>query len=461
MRRVHVLVLVGVMALGLAPAQQAWAQGYGVYEQGACAIGRGGASVALPCPDGSSIFFNPAGIAFVPGSTLSIGAAAIKPTGDFTNDTTKKVSTLNKRTYPVPNFYFAQGIGRAITAGVGVFAPYGLTTDWPNTSEGRFLGYKSKVQGVYIQPTVAFKLSENVSVGFGVDLTYLNVELRQRVDLSAQLIPGGGGLKFAAIGVPAGTDFADVQLQGNRWHTGYHVGLQAKAGRASFGIRFLSGQDVKVTNGKLNTTQIKTNLVTAVPLPGIPVGTPYDLIVASQFNDGAALESGQSGKTTLPLPAQVVVGTAIQATSKLVVLFDYQFTQWSKFETLTIEKENSATPTVAYEDYVNTNGLRFGAEYAATPSFVVRGGFVVNTAGAPDQTVTPNLPEGKRYWPTAGVSARLSKTAHIDAFYLYLYQPDRAGRSTDGGMAKPTAAVNNGVYHFRGNLFGAALVLRF
>jgi long-chain fatty acid transport protein len=459
MRRVHVLVLVGVLALGFAETRQAWAQGYGVYEQGACAIGRGGASVALPCPDGSSVFFNPAGIAFVPGTTVSLGAAAIKPTGDFTNDTTGKVSPLNKRTYPVPNVYFAQGIGKAVTAGVGVFAPYGLTTDWPDNSEGRFLGYKSKLQGVYVQPTVAFKLSENLAVGVGVDLTYLNVELRQRVDLSVQQVMPG--VPFSAIGVPAGTDFADVQLKGNRWHTGYHVGLQAKAGRASFGFRYLSGQEVKITNGKLNTTQIKTNLVTAIPLPGIPVGTPYDLIVASQFGDGKPLESGQGGQTTLPLPAQVVVGTAIQATPKLVVLFDYQFTQWSKFETLTIEKENSTTPTVTYEDYVNTNGYRFGAEYAVNPSFVVRGGFVFNTAGAPDQTVTPNLPEGKRYWPTMGLSARLSNAVHLDAFYLYLYQPDRAGRSTDGGLARPTAAVNNGMYHFRGNLFGAALVFRF
>jgi len=124
-------------------------------------------------------------------------------------------------------------------------------------------------------------------------------------------------------------------------------------------------------------------------------------------------------------------------------------------------KENSPTPTITYEDYVNTHGFRFGAEYAASPRWVFRGGFVFNTAGAPDQTVTPNLPEGKRYWPTAGLTARLSNSAHLDFFYLYLYQPDRAGRSTDGGMAKPTAAVNNGVYHFSGNLFGAALVFRF
>ena len=461
MRRVHVLVLVGVLALGLVQASQVWAQGYSVYEQGSCAIGRGGASVALPCPDGSSVFFNPAGIAFVPGKTLSIGAAAIMPTGSFTNDTTKDVSTLNKKTYPVPNFYYTQSIGGALSAGIGVFAPYGLTTDWPTTSEGRFLGYKSMVQGLYIQPTVAYKLTERISIGFGVDLTYLNVELRQRVDLSVQQL--APGVTFAAIGVPAGTDFADVQLKGNNWHAGYHIGFQAKAAdRVSIGLRYLSGQKVKVANGTLNTQQIMTNQVTKFPLPGIPAGTPLDVIVAPQFSAGAALESGQTGSTTLPLPAQFVVGTAIQATRKLVVLFDYQYTNWAAFDTLEIQKENSPDkPTVTFEDYNNTSGFRFGAEYAASPSFVVRGGFVYNTAGAPDQTVTPNLPEGKRYWPTAGLSARLSNSAHLDFFYLYLYQPDRAGRSTDGGMAKPTADVNNGVYRFRANLFGATVAFRF
>jgi long-chain fatty acid transport protein len=461
MRRVHVLVLVGVLALGLVPVRQAGAQGFSVYEQGACAIGRGGASVALPCPDGSSVFFNPAGLAFVPGKTLSIGAAAIMPTGNFTNDTTGNVSSLNKKTYAVPNFYYAQSIGQALTAGVGVFAPYGLTTDWPDTSEGRFLGYKSKLQGLYIQPTVAYKLTERVSVGFGVDITYLNVELRQRVDLSVQKLPNG--IPFSAIGVPAGTDFADVELAGHQYHYGFHFGLQAKASnRVTVGFRYLTGQKVDVSNGKLTTKQIATNLVTRVPLPGIPVGTSYDAIIAPQFNDGAPLESGQKGTTTLPLPAQFVIGTAIQATQKLVVLFDYQYTNWTAFKTLEIQKENTPDdPTITYEDYKNTSGFRFGAEYAASPSFVVRGGFVYNTAGAPDQTVTPNLPEGKRYWPTAGFSAKLSKAAHLDFFYLYLYQPDRAGRSTDGGMERPTADVNNGVYQFRGNLFGAALALRF
>ncbi len=197
------------------------------------------------------------------------------------------------------------------------------------------------------------------------------------------------------------------------------------------------------------------------PLPGIPVGTPYDVIVAPQFGAGKPLQDGQSATTSLPLPAQFVAGLAVQASPKVTVLFDYQYTNWSAFDTLTINKQNSTTPTVTTEAYKNTSSLRFGGEFAVKPAFVIRAGFVYNTAGAPDQTVTPNLPEGKRYWPTVGFSASVSKTAHVDVFYLHLFQPERAGRSTDGGMAVPTTAANNGVYNFNANIFGAALAFRF
>ena len=57
-------VCCSVVALGLAGAAPASAQGFGVYEQGACMMGRGGAGVADPCPDGSGVFFNPAALSF-------------------------------------------------------------------------------------------------------------------------------------------------------------------------------------------------------------------------------------------------------------------------------------------------------------------------------------------------------------------------------------------------------------
>ena len=127
-------------------------------------------------------------------------------------------------------------------------APYGLTTDWPETSQGRYLGYKSVVQGVYIQPTFAVKINDKFSVGFGIDVTYLNVELRQRVDSRPRRQLPERPRRSSAVGVPDPyTDFADVQLKGHAWNVGYHLGMIVKPHeRFAIGARYLSGQSVDV-----------------------------------------------------------------------------------------------------------------------------------------------------------------------------------------------------------------------
>ena len=126
--------------------------------------------------------------------------------------------------------------GRRAVVGVGVFAPYGLTSDWPTTSEGRFLGYKSAIKSIYVQPTFAVRLNDQVSIGAGVDITHTSLELHRRVDLSTLPITGAGGLTFGALGVPAGTDFADVGLNGSGMRVGAHLGVLIKANdKVSFG----------------------------------------------------------------------------------------------------------------------------------------------------------------------------------------------------------------------------------
>ncbi len=144
MRRI--LLIAAVAAL--TSAGSAWAQGYGVFEQSACASGRGGASVASPCPDGSGVYYNPAGLSFS-AKELGAGVTFIGPRGDFTN-TGGQVFDLQNNFYPVPHFFYTQPVGDRLAAGIGVFAPYGLTTEWanPDTFQGRFLGYKSVIPSI-------------------------------------------------------------------------------------------------------------------------------------------------------------------------------------------------------------------------------------------------------------------------------------------------------------------------
>jgi long-chain fatty acid transport protein len=451
--------IVASVALGLVVAEgPAHGQGYGLYEQGTCAMGRAGAGVASPCKDGSAMFFNPAGLALDTNAVVSGQLAAVAPRGTFTNSTTGLVSSMNDRFLPAPAAYGAWPIREHIVVGIGVFAPYGLVTDWPNTSEGRFLGYFSSIKSYYIQPTIAARLNEHVLVGAGVDVTHTTLELRRRVDLFTTPI-AGTPLTFGALGVPPGTDFADIDLTGSGNHVGGHVGVIVQATELlSFGARYLFRQHVDVSNGEVATTQIPTNLVLRVPLPGLPAGTPIDAIVRPAFAPGGSL-SNQTATTSLPLPDQFVVGVAIAPSPKLKLLADYQWTHWSLFDTITIVNQ-FAPPTVLVESYRNTNGVRVGGEYEMGRA-IVRAGFDAHTAGAPDQSVTPVLPEAARTEFAAGVAIPVGSMMRVDLAYMFVNQSDRAGRTTDGGLAVPTAALNNGTFHYFANLFSVGFSIHF
>jgi long-chain fatty acid transport protein len=452
--------VVSLFAMAFAAiASPAHAQGFGLYEQGACAMGRGGAGVAAPCDDGSSMFFNPAGLALDPKTTIaSAGFTAIAPRGQFMNTATSLVSPLNANTYFAPSAYFATPIGKHAVAGLGIFAPYGLTTDWPTTSEGRYVGYKSVIQSLYVQPTIAARVNDRVVIGAGLDITRTSLELRKRVDLSTTAITGGGGATFGNIGVPKGTDFADVDLTGSGAHVGAHLGIIVKANdRVSVGARYLTRQRVAISNGVIATAQVPTNLSLAVPLPGLPAGTPIDKIVAGAFASGQAL-GAQTASTSLPLPDQFVFGLAIKATDHLRVFADYQYTHWAMLDQITILNQ-VAPPTLLVEQFGDTHGLRVGAEYALAHA-TIRAGYDDHGPAAPPQTVTPLLPDADRHEFAAGVSVPVVRRVGLDLAYMYINQADRSGRTVDGGLT-PTPALNNGTYQYRANLFSGSIVIHF
>ena len=471
MRRFQVWIAAGVLTAVLVMPRSAEAQGFSVNEQGSCAMGRGGTGVASPCADGSAIFYNPAGLILPKGKgVFSGGATIIRPTGDFTNSTTGEVSTLDTNITPVPSLYLGYGLSDVATIGLGIFAPYGLAIEWPTTAEGRFLGYYSSIKGIYFQPTFGLKVKKWLNFGIGFDLTSSTVELKQRVDLANQLVPGGGGITFANLGIAYGTDFANVQLAGNDLSLGFHLGAIARiTDQLSFGIRYLSKQTVEVDNGQATISQVATGDTLGYPLPTssgiIPAGTPIDALVAPLFQPGGPLVD-QAGTATLPYPAQLNMGLTFQATDKLKLLGDVGIQYWSVWQTLPITFSLLGEKTLV-EDYVNTTSWRLGAEYKVGKKSTARLGFIAHNAAAPDQTVTPNLPEAPRTEFSAGFGSHLSERFGFDLAYQYIDQADRQGRSGDGCTGAvtpcpaPTAALNDGLYTFQANLVGITLTYSF
>jgi long-chain fatty acid transport protein len=417
-------------------------------------MGRAGTGVADPCPDGSAIFFNPAGVASAEKGrwTISVGGTGIAPTGGFTSDASGIESKLNSKVYPVPSVYITRGISENVAAGIGLFAPYGLTTDWDNTSLGRYLGYKSVIRAIYIQPTLAVKLGKYVKLGAGFDLDFFHVQLRQRVDLGDQT--AAPGITFANLGF-AGTDFADVNLHGNGTGVGYHVGAILKPNkRVSLGFRFMSRQHVDVKSAKAEISQVNTGILLPAGNPlGAPAGTPLDAILAAQFSSPGPLVN-QGGNTAVRLPEQIGAGIMVNPVDKLKLFFDVTWQNWKVFDTLWINTDK-LPGTVIPENFQAVTAWRYGAEYAVSPQTAVRIGYLFHDAAEPTGSVTPNLPEGNRSEFTVGFGTRLTGALHADLAYQYINQQNRRGRTADYGTA------DDGLFKFKAHLFGAHLTYTF
>ena len=464
------------------------AQGFGIYEQGTCSMGRAGTGVAAPCGDGSAIFFNPAGLAGLKGGHATIGVTLINVDGGFTDDIFQRTNDLDDPLIPLPQVYISYAATPKLGVGVGLFAPYGLRTEWPLSFDGRFAGYKNVIRSVYIQPTVAYQVTPWLSLGAGLDIVRGSVELNQHLDLAEAPVPtailpppaGAPPYVFGQFGIAPGTDFANTHLEASKTTVTAHWGGIIKINdKLSIGGRYLMHAKFDYS-GTATFTQIPTNLIVPADIPvapglTIPAGCRIDDLlgppVASCGPPGLPLGLNlfntalvpQTVTTTITNPEQVVFGLAYKVNPAWTVFGDYQFTRWGKrFSVVNINFANPLLNRVLYERYRNTNGFRVAAEWAKNTKWTLRGGYLYHQGAAPAETVTPLLPEGNRNEFTGGVTVKLAPHFTADLAVQYVWQQNRRGRTREPIFNQvPTTGLNTGVYNLYAELFGLSLSYAF
>ena len=168
-----------------------FAGGFQTATQSARAMGMGLAFVGQ-ANDASSIYYNAAGITNTRGFNLLFGTTLIMPSVDFTGPTplTTKSTTVDRTFTPI-NFYATYSMDNGLSFGLGVYNPYGLGSEWPETWVGKALAVKTELKTFYINPTVAYKVSDKFSIGVGLDYIISDAQFLQNIDIPAiPLAPG-------------------------------------------------------------------------------------------------------------------------------------------------------------------------------------------------------------------------------------------------------------------------------
>jgi len=194
--------------------------GFRIPDQDPAATARGEAFAAT-ADDPSAIYYNPAGITQLDGTRVLLGGYAITLKDHVSLDTKtpgaqSDFSSTNTGLQVAPQFYATwKGKDSPIALGLGIYAPYGFAIDYPDDTAFRTLAHKGSIEYITINPVIAWKITNTLSVAAGPTISYGKAKLERGV-----LAPGDQ-FKFDGDGEAYGFN-AGIMWDPHRMH---HFGL--------------------------------------------------------------------------------------------------------------------------------------------------------------------------------------------------------------------------------------------
>jgi long-chain fatty acid transport protein len=396
------------------------AGGFGLYEFGAAASSMSGAAVARSW-DASTIFYNPAGIAFLKdGSHYYGGVTFITATNKFTGAdpvySGEEHTTPDKLHNPI-GFYFSHQFNETLYAGIGVTNPFGLGLGWEEDFPGRFIAYNTDLKSFYVSPVVAYKVSDEFSVSAGADIVFGSITLERYVkNLDDE---SSNGVELAKSSIEGNSDLA--------------VGFTASAMYRSenLGLGFLYRHSVDLTLENADAT--------------------FEILDTYAKAAATALLKDQTVNSAITFPNVFSVGIYYKFLENFGAELDFMWYNWSVFDELVLEFEDTENlgTIVLPEDYENSIQFRLGMHYDFADNWQLRAGYIYDESPQPTHSVSPLLPDNDRN----DVSLGLGYTAgnwQFDAGYMYV---DFGERSTvENGVGQNPDGFD-GTYASIANLF--------
>lgn len=363
MRAVPALLMVIFSSTASAAAFQLW-------EQNASGLATAYAGSAALAENASIVFFNPAGVTQLAGSQFSAGVAGVKPSFEFRNEGSSGLLGAGGSGgdagawAALPNAYFSLQLARDWYVGFGVSAPFGLSTEYRNNNWiGRYQALKSEIRTVNYNPSIAYRVSDRVSLGFGVNYQTIDAEMTSAVPLGSYRVKGDD----------------------SAW--GWNVG-------ALFSLS-----------------------------PAMRVGFSYRSAIDYTLKGSRELGTNSSAaRADIKLPDTFIVSVWQQVSDRWEAMGDLSYTNWSTLDKLNIRHATGSD--VEPFNYKDSWRFAWGAAYKASENTKLKFGVAYDRTPTSSNDRSARLPDNDRVWFTLGGQYSIGKLGKIDLGYAYLYLKD-------------------------------------
>lgn len=381
-------------AIGAGLAGNAMAAGFQLQNQTGSGNGNAFAGAAATAEDAGTIFFNPAGMTMMPeGHSFSLAGTVLSRSVKFSDGSTTGLpapSSSNGKDAGgvslIPAFYWAYSLSPTTRLGIGVSPTFGNKTDYGFDFIGRYSGHFAEIRQINVNPSVAFKLNDRVSVGLGVNYAQNETEFKQ-----------GSPLPNPALN-------NDVTVKGDDTALGYNAGILWQAQpQTRVALTYRSQLKFKLEG------QLDSNL------------TPT---VDNQVN------------ARLTTPAMSSLAVSHRMDDKLELLADLTWTGWSVINTLNVVDSASGTTlnSLSY-NFRDTWRVGVGANYQYNDAWKLRVGTAWDQSpvkSAADRTMT--LPDSNRVWLSFGARYNIDPRQSIDLGYSHIFFADASTQRSVSGV---------------------------
>ena len=420
------LVTAGILTLS---ASSAMASGFALIDQSASQMGNAYAGGSAIANDASTVYFNPAGMTRLPRQLVG-GLHFVLPQANFSGGAmTTPLNPPPQATTGgdggdagslgiIPNLYFTLPVNNRVVFGLGINAPFGLSTKYDSDWAGRYQAIKSKVTTININPSIAFKATHSLSVGFGVNYQYMEAELTQAIDQGSLCVP------ILSAFIPFGANPGDcpsttaqsndgfVRVKGDNWAGGFNAGLLYEpTNNTRIGLSYRS--------------RIKQELIGDAKFSNtIPQLSPFGFFVNTDV----------SANITLPQTASLSAYHDLN--NQWSIMADATWTGWSSFDELRIDYDSNQTDTIVDESWNDSMRYAIGIDYRHSNQLTFRSGVAFDQSPIPnDQHRTPRIPGEDRTWASVGVGYQMTQSLGVDIGYSHLFVKEpkvKSGIATSG-----------------------------
>ncbi len=418
----RLLAGIGILCIGSGVLNSSvFAAGFALQEHSVAGLGNAFAGGAAIAEDATTVYFNPAGLSLIEKPQLSLGMHFVAPEADFENQGTTTLgvptqggNSVSEEDAILPNLFYAAPLNDDLAWGIGLSAPFGLATDYEEGWVGRYIALRTELETVSVNPSLAYRVNDQLSIGFGVSYVTADATFGNAVDMGLVFLDG---LDAGRIPTNAQTAAIAADVQANLGGPKYDGSSLLEGDGDGWGFNFGAIYEVSET---------------------LRFGAHYRSEVALELSGMADFEVGllepilgpafpdQGGQVSVDLPASISLSVYGEVNERLALMADVTRAFWTSFESLVLEFPADSPPDVVIpENWENVNKYSVGASYRLTDRLLGRFGLAYDESPVPsDEFRSPRIPDEDRTWVTLGLSVAATESLDLHVSYLHVFLQD-------------------------------------